>query len=285
MNRQEMKEINSQYVPVMTSSAGLCLTPANWQEAGVNTAAYNLQTLIFKPGLNFLNELENFKSYMAWPGKIIINASNLPISKDGLRSLVNPYDGSKIHLSTAQLISLILHLKPDAVVLPKQIMDDYPEIWRNWDAAIFPFLYADDLVQQSSNREHGVYFQASDEVLSQVQQWPNVQTYVCGDISLDLMHSLKGISCTYIESNQPAQLATMGKVYSPSALLDLTDNQFSMDFERIVSDCTCPTCTQNLTKAYLHHLILNTPYLAQRFLIQHNIHYVRTYTMLSWARC
>lgn len=266
-----MRQSNSAYVPVMTSAAGLCLTPINWQEAGIKTAAFHLQALIFKPGLDFLNKVEDFKSYMAWPDTMIINASSLPAAKNGLRSLVNPFDGSKIRLSTKQLINLIHHLKPDAVVLPKHIMQDYPDIWSDWDDAIVPFVHADDLVQQSLNREYGVYVQAGTEVLRQVQQWPNVPTYVGGDIGLDLIQNLKDEGCTYIESDQPAQLAATGKVYTHSTLLDLTDEQFCKDFECIVAECFCPTCTQKFTKAYLHHLFLNTPYLAQRLLMQHNV--------------
>ena len=44
-----------------------------------------------------------------------------------------------------------------------------------------------------------------------------------------------------------------------------------MQFETIDPECTCPTCSQQFTKAYLHHLLQQTPLLCHRLLIQHNV--------------
>ncbi len=42
-----------QFIPIRTSSAGLCLTEANWQEVDIHTSAFYLDTLLFKPVMNY----------------------------------------------------------------------------------------------------------------------------------------------------------------------------------------------------------------------------------------
>ena len=54
-------------------------------------------------------------------------------------------DLNKIKLTAPELIELIQHLKPDAVILPKNILKDCPQIWDNWLDSIVPFFFADDL--------------------------------------------------------------------------------------------------------------------------------------------
>ena len=57
--------------------------------------------------------------------------------------------------------------------------------------------------------------------------------------------------------------------------INILDTIYSEDFTSLAAGCVCPTCQQGFTKAYLHHLLQNTPLLAQRFLIAHNISIMR----------
>lgn len=260
---------SSQFVPVLSTDAGLCLTAANWVEGGVHSASYCLESLLLKPGLDLLTQLPDLKTYLGWSGALVLNAKNFLLNKKGVYSFTSPFDGSKVLLTPQALVELLNHLKPDAVVLPSQILKDYPELWSHWEACIFPYVFVDELKNQTLQRPHGVYFVAAS--LEQISQWQSIKRYVSGDIGLDLIKQLAELGVDYIESNQPAQLAIEGIVYDSFGLLDLKDNTTEMQFEVIDANCSCPTCTQKLTRAYLHHLLLNTPLLCQRFLIQHNV--------------
>lgn len=75
----------------------------------------------------------------------------------------------------------------------------------------------------------------------------------------------------FVESDVWASDACEGKVYTSSGIINLNESLFSNDFNVIDSNCLCPTCQQQFTRAYLYHLLRNTPLLCQRLLIQHNI--------------
>lgn len=264
------------YIPVLTSDAGSCLTAANWQEVNVNTVVYYLDTLLLKPGVQLLKQLQNFPEYMGWSGSIILNASRLSANKEGIFTLTSPYDGSKIKLSYSELFEIIQNLKPDAVILPKNTLRDFPKCWSFLHQATMPFIAVEDLMKQECHQSHGVYFNfieanSNQELLKQVSLWSHLPRYVAGNIDIDLMYDLRVEGVKYIESDKPAQDAFQGQVYSDTSILDIRNEQTQMQFDLIEPKCHCPTCSQRLTKAYLHHLFLHTPLLCQRFLIQHNV--------------
>lgn len=73
-------------------------------------------------------------------------------------------------------------------------------------------------------------------------------------------------------SNLPAHDGFIGNVYS-SENFNIASNKFRFDFSLLDESCRCPTCTQQYTRAYLHHLFNKVPLLCQRYLIGHNIYY------------
>lgn len=83
-----------------------------------------------------------------------------------------------------------------------------------------------------------------------------------------------GACLPFIESNQPAEDACSGILYTREGNINIENSDMALQFSPIDADCSCPTCKQNLTRAYLHHLLANTPLLAQRFLIMHNVHWL-----------
>lgn len=264
------------FIPVLSSEAGACLTGANWLEAESNSAAYYLDSLLLKPGFDLLKKIPDLAAYLGWSGTLILNAANLKANKEGIFTLVSPYDGSKIRFSFSELLDLVLELKPDMVLLPERVMQNCPDIWDKWNDAIMPFLAAGDLAQQELHREHGVYYILADATLNsttieQIAKRKQKPCYISGEISVDLIKLSASLGIDFIESNEPARLAMQGQVYSQKGLINLIDVQTEMDFSLIDSECVCPTCTRQLTKAYLHHLFLHTPLLCQRFLIQHNV--------------
>lgn len=269
--------MRTNYTPMLDTQAGSCLTTLNWQEIGAQTASYSLEALLVKPGsIALLKQISSLKAFLAWPGTLILNAMNFAKAKQGVYTLISPYDGSKVAISYAEFAALIKHLHPDAVVLPKDFVQEYREFWTNWDESVLPFISADVTHGISSEQKYGVYFKL-EENAAKIQHFTGVPKLVAGDIGPELIRQLSTHQITYVETDQPAHLAMQGKVYSESGILDLTKNEFREQFTVIASNCSCSTCSQQLTKAYLHHLLAHTPLLCQRFLIQHNAYYSFTF--------
>lgn len=264
------------FIPVLTSEAGLCLTTANWQEAKVTAASYSLERLLYKPGQDVLQKISDLAHYLACPGMLVINAATLVANKEKVYVLKSPYDGARIKLTLEEVIELIQHLKPDAVILPQNIMRDFPQIWEKWDDAIVPFVHVNDLEKHDVVNLHGVYFNVLNELnWEQLDQWSHRTRYIMGRFDSELIQRLRHKGIEFIETDEPAQAAMQGRVYSQEGTVDLTDSKAQMQFEMIDADCACPTCSQQFTRAYLHHLLQHTPLLCQRFLIQHNVFYVQ----------
>ncbi len=266
---------NQNYVPVLTSEAGLCLTSAEWQEIGISTASYYLDSLLLKPGIDLLKRIDGISQYVGWSGIIILNASRFVANKEGIFTLVSPYDGSKIKFGYLDLFTIINKLKPAAVILPKKAMFDFPELWTVLDDSITPYIAAEDLLKQGGQKPHGVYFNPENEatvdvMMEQLPEWSHLPRYVIGALSLKQINACRQLGVDYIESDYPAVSGLAGQVYCGPDVFDLTDVQVSMQFDLIDSHCHCPVCKQQFTQAYLHHLYHHTPLLCQRFLIQHN---------------
>lgn len=265
------------FVPVLTSEAGLTLTTANWQEAQVDVASFHLNDLLIKPGLNALHELADLAHYLNWPGTLVLNASTLVANREGNITIVSPYDGSKLRLTCQQLIALIDHLKPGMVLLPAEIMRHVPDIWSQWNPAIMPYLALEDIKSQTVTLPHGVYLR-HDELSNQLKavlDLADLPVYLT-DVSSVAVRLELANKAVYLEADAPAVSAYNGVVTDGQGLpLDLKDTAASRQFEVINPSCTCCTCEQKLTKAYLHHLYHHTPLLCQRFLIQHNVHSAR----------
>ncbi|WP_298623190.1 queuine tRNA-ribosyltransferase [uncultured Legionella sp.] len=263
------------YVPVLTSEAGSCLTSAEWKEAGVSSVSYYLDSLLIKPGVELLKRIDNLSGYVGWHGTVILNASRLQANRDGIFNLSSPYDGSKIKFNYSELFTIINNLKPDAVLLPKKTMLDAPECLNSLDSSIIPYFAVEDLMKKEYQKQHGVYFNPTDvhaayEMAEKLQQWSHLPRYVIHSLDSGAAGIFDNLNVEYVESDVPAATGFHGRVYSGKDTIDLTDVQFNMQFNIIDSNCTCPTCTQQFTQAYLHHLYLHTPLLCQRFLIQHN---------------
>jgi queuine tRNA-ribosyltransferase len=263
------------FIPVLTSEAGLCLTAENWQEAKVTVGSYSLEFLLHKPGVALLKKITDLRHYLGWSGSLILNAASLVANREGIYTLKSPYDGSKIKLSAAELGELIQHLKPDAVVLPKNMLQDCPQIWEAWTDSILPFIHPEDLRFHKPARPHGVYLHYVDESTNvELEQWLHLPRYVMGALNAELIQTLRAKGISLIETDEPARAAACGQVYTQNGVVDLMDAHTAMQFETIDAACVCPSCVQQFTKAYFHHLLQHTPLLCQRFLIQHNVFWV-----------
>ncbi len=251
----------AQLVPVLSSEAGSCLTSANWLEAGISCGAYYLENLLFKPGVELLNRLSSLADYLNWSGSLILNATTLLMNKNGDFSCKSPFDGQKVTLTQQQLITLIQQLRPTAVLMPRGVT-----LIASWPDEIKLFL---PLVERNERVScHGWYCTINE--LNQLQENIAESLYLIGESE----HHLNNTQLAYIETDKPAQDALNGIIYHSQGSLDLKHTQYSNDFTLIDEQCTCPSCQQKFTRAYLHHLYHNTPLLCYRFLMQHNTKYL-----------
>lgn len=271
-----MLHVEGNFVPILTSEAGLCLTTSNWKEVNVFAGSYYLEHLLYKPGGELLRKITDLARYLVSPGTTIINAQSLRADKKDIYLLKSPYDGSRIRLTSVDVYELIHHLKPNIVILPQKMVHNFPQIWDNWDQSIIPFIDVNDLEEQNIKQAHGVYFNHFNLLNEeQLNQWLHVPRYAVGNFDLELIKKLREQGIGFIETDEPAKAALRGRVYSRSGEVDLTNLETRMQFQTIDKHCICPTCKQQFTQAYLHHLLQHTPLLCQRLLIQHNVFYVQ----------
>ena len=118
--------MKSLFIPNLSTPAGACLTHDNWQRAGVHIVSYDLASWLIKPGLDVLLQFKNGAVYTGWTEEWVLNLSTLLLDKEGYCLVRSSLDGSKGRFSIDSLISIIVHLAPDYVFLPK----DAQEIWQ-----------------------------------------------------------------------------------------------------------------------------------------------------------
>jgi len=265
------------FIPLLTTPAGSCLTSKNWQEVGVGIASYSLMSLLIKPGLKILCSLPDWKKYAVWSKNWVLNASMEKAPVEGQYLFRSPYDGARLYCAFDDIVRIILHLQPTMVILPKGFYGtDQLTALENTTALFVP---VDEVSFYSMDSIRGIYYEYQNtteslEIIRQhFQQFPAYQCYISGALDETLCSVITDLSTeVFLESDRPALDACSGIVYSQGTSIDLKDDQYEKQFESIDSACFCPTCKQNFTRAYLHHLFQHTPLLCQRLLIQHNIY-------------
>lgn len=273
-----VQNIQSRFIPNLTTNLGRSLTMANWREVGTHTAAFDLTSLLMKPGPELLNQLQGLAAFTGWKGQIALNATMPKINREGECTLRSVYDGSRARYSIDDILMFITKLNPHLVILPSGINQLDKQAWLSLPETILPFFYPDDLPVSQNLRPHGIYLHYDiktpfENVLMLIDKYNDLPCYVNGDLNLSRMKMLADKDVDYIESDFPVQDACLGNVYVENQSISLSNAVKAVTFSVIDEACICPTCKQNLTQAYLCHLLEHTPLLAQRFLIQHNIQY------------
>ncbi|MCW8451395.1 tRNA-guanine transglycosylase [Legionella quinlivanii] len=261
--------MSGQFIPVVTTSAGNCLSMSNWKSAGVGQLSFYLDELLMKPGLAFFEDNNlDLRSYCGWFGDWVLNLGSLRILNTHCQ-IRSRYDGQLISIELPELAALILKLNPDFLVLP--IAAGSLEIlWRDLPANIKLISNSDaNPVFGICSYSPGECFKTFYSLVQDSQQ----PLYLMGSFNWQQFQQLAGLPLHIVESDQPAADALSGKVYAGMEVLNLQDEIWRMDHQPIDKHCGCSACQQGLTRAYFHHLLQHTPLLCQRFLIQHNIHY------------
>lgn len=266
------------YIPVFTSEAGSCLTLANWQEIGISTASYYLDALLMKPGYSLLKTQRNLQSYCGWQETIVLNATLAAAKSDGIYTIRSRFDGSLLRIGSDELFSLIVGLQPDIVILPPGLLKQLDQLGQALPKSIQFFIPSNEWSSASSDLKLGSYLtydktQSFADFKQDIKQYAGMPIYLRADLSISQALELVEQGGVLLESDKPASDAMIGEVYSEQGTLALLDSQMANQQEPIDAHCSCPTCTQGFTRAYLHHLLMHTPLLCQRYLIQHNVYY------------
>jgi queuine tRNA-ribosyltransferase len=279
-----MKQHNC-FTPVLTTKAGACLTMANWQEVGIDRVCYYLDALLLKPGLTFLNSLSSLRSYLSWPRTIVLNMTLPPADHHGVYTLRSHFDGTFVHLQQAELVALILQLQPDIVIWPEGFAKHHHLFWQSLPKTLISFFPVNEtpiLPREGLFGQYLYYNKAEpfSDFVKKVNQHADRPIYVAGELNLPQATELVSQGVALLESDKPAMDAILGLVYSEKANVALLDSEMADQQKVIDANCTCPTCVQGFKRSYLHHLLNRTPFLCQRFLIQHNVHYYRNHLPL-----
>tara|TARA_Y100000588_G_C14071512_1_gene845993 strand:+ start:117 stop:824 length:708 start_codon:yes stop_codon:yes gene_type:complete len=223
------------YAPIITSEAGSSLTIKNWQEIHIDTLCIRLSDLLMKPGFKILQELKSLNQLFGWSGSLILDANLDYKTNSEVFFVQSKYDGHKTHIKFHEFVGLINILKPDFIILPN-LSDTLKKLLiRSMKDSI------KILEKNASSKELGLTFYNA-----QIQK-------------------------SFLISDDEASLGQQGVLITQEKSFNLMDKAYKYKFKVADASCQCPTCTQKLTLAYLHHLITNTPLLCQRFIIQHNI--------------
>ena len=261
-------------IPVLTTGAGSCLTANNWLDAGVETASFHLAPLLVRPGYQLLCQAGDLKSYTGWAGDTVLNAALLPDKKNNGYSIRSPFDGRILKVTLEAILNLIDKLKPDKVLMPYDIDCTNTQVWKCLPIASMPFFASGDVA--GAHGMCGLYKTQLDEENANALKDVDTLIYTFGNYDLNRIKQLQSAGIYHIESDTPALDGRQGCLYTHSGEINISDKQFAENFSIISANCACIVCQQGLTLAYLHHLLANTPLLAQRLLIQHNVFYATT---------
>jgi queuine tRNA-ribosyltransferase len=268
------------WLPILTSLAGNTLTESNWSSALVDAACFRLDALLMKPGMAFLKQLQSFKRFSGWTRTWVLNASLLKVREQDRYEVRSIYDGRLCQYSSLDVLEIIRNLKPHGVVLPQGLWISHQKACEALQELLTIYVPATDLQQKQEYHGHGVYVDFASMgseafFLSSRDAYRSHRFYIAGMIDLTEMQKFLSLGDVIIESDLPAQQAILGQVYSQKGIVNLKEPDMALSFAPIDADCSCPTCKQKFTRSYFHHLLEHTPLLCQRFLIQHNVHYVR----------
>lgn len=268
--------MTSGLVPTLSTQAGSSLTLANWENAAVTSVSVNLVDLLMKPGLAVLETLSDIRDFCRWPYTIILNALLPPPDREDRYSFRSIYDGGLVQIDAHTLFELIGRLKPDIVILPEGSASYFCQFRTLWPVGITALLHLNDNLPEIPRYRMFESRQSFAMFCEELEDKTDT-FYLIGDFDFFQIKQLKSYGKYLIESDTPAKDGMTGMVYDAGGPFNILDTSMTNDSRLIDETCQCLTCNQKFTRAYLHHLLQQTPLLAQRYLIQHNVWYCQNY--------
>ncbi|MFC3908736.1 hypothetical protein ACFORL_06555 [Legionella dresdenensis] len=262
-------------VPVSTT-AGSCLTWDNLAQAKAETIVLALDEMLMKPGIDVLKQLVSLKDYYHWQGRVVIDASLLPLpNREGVYSIKSRYEGNVIRIATEDLCRLLRSLAPDILILPASKNSMTLKIWQDLPETISCYTTDGNYELSGNFAGYCLYFDDQQSGFTDFVETINLSAsplYLKGNFTSEQLAQVVE-SGHIVESNRPAEDGMSGIIYTAEGDCNILDSTRANEHTLLDKSCTCPVCSQQLTRAYFHHLLQQTPLLAQRFLILHNLFY------------
>lgn len=227
--------------PLYACQASSCLTNQDLILAGVDIISLSLRNLLIRPGLDFLRA-NNLRKYIAWDKKIILNCASLHIDSKKQFNINSETDGNKYVFDVDDIQNVINTIEADIVIYPKDI--------------------------DKKKCAHQEYFETEIGVNNHSDR------FYSGNFTLENLLNFKTDTDLYIENQRPSLDGYVGIFYRDMHEESILDDSWELSYTKLDKHCQCYTCFSEYTCAHLHHLFKNTPLLAQRLLILHNVFYI-----------
>lgn len=98
--------------------------------------------------------------------------------------------------------------------------------------------------------------------------------YLVGSFDLNFVLKHANLKNLYIENHKHLADGYIGVFYRDMQEYKILEDKWEFEFTVLDKKCGCYTCSNDFTCGYLHHLLKNTPLLAQRLLMLHNVFYI-----------
>ena len=201
-------------IPILSTPAGRTLTAKNWQSLGVSVVAYDLASLLIKPGFNVLKLFADLNSYVGWSAEIILQATLPAPDRSGNYILRSPYDGSRISFTAEEILEIIAWLNPAAVLLPQGIV--FEQVIERLPASIFTYYTPEDI--PTNPLGHGVYVKSTEWSEEKSRQWAGVKCCVYGPTNQLQYKTFAAHGVELIISDSPAEDACQGLLYTSNGM-------------------------------------------------------------------
>jgi queuine tRNA-ribosyltransferase len=247
---------NKNISPIFEDCQSSCLTNQDLILAGVTTISLNLKNLLIRPGKDFLQNTPDIRKFFAWEKGVVLNCSSLEPNAQNMFNIISEIDGSKFIFSSGEILELIQNLFVDMIVYPQIV-----------------YTKTDNTKQEMAVFQQQNYHN-DDDVLDFINKNKDLPRYLIGHFGLSLLRKFAGYNGLFIENHKPSKDGYHGIFYRNMEENSILEEKWEFDFSRLDANCNCYTCSSGYTCSYLHHLLQNTPLLAQRLLISHNVFYI-----------
>lgn len=313
------------FMPVGTRAAVKAVDFDDLDTVGAELILANTYHLMLRPGVDLIADLGGLHGFMGWDRPILTDSGGFQIFSLGSKveesgaTFRSIYDGSAVHLSPEEAISVQEGLGPDiamvldvCVGLPadRDVVETEMRRTLRWaersleshtreDQALFGIVQGgvdDDLRAESARETASLGFAgfgigglsvgetAEDRNRSldmALAELPDDRPrYVMGLGDTDGLLDAIARGSDMFDCVIPTRLARHGRALTLEGDFNVNQMRFEADDSPIDVTCGCYTCAHH-SKAYLRHLIRMKELSAHRLLSIHNLHY--TFDLVSSA--
>lgn len=306
------------FMPVGTRAAVKAVDTEDLEAVGAQMILSNTYHLMLRPGADLIEKLGGLHEFMSWDRPILTDSGGFQIFSlnpnitDEGALFTSIYDGSKVHLTPEDAVSIQEQLGPDvAMVLdvcvglpaPREEVEGQMRRTLEWaerclaahtraDQSLFGIVQGGtdpDLRAESASETAALGFDglaigglsvgepAEDRNLAleaAVAELPDDKPrYVMGLGDTDGLLEAIARGVDMFDCVLPTRLARHGRALTASGDFNVNKVEYTTDETPLDPHCDCLTCAR-YSKAYIRHLIRMNELSAHRLLSVHNLHYL-----------